>query len=728
MFVMNVYIMILFICDTLAYYKSGPELISPNVGTVLFTQSDLKKKHWSKDKIKLLQARKHIQGLIPYPYTFGTINEDYLNMLLTYFKESFRTVKREIKNSEINNMMNMALSDAIGGYFKVWVLPITKFAYYGGTISMDKTINVFKVYEDIKRNLNTDGHSWRNPNENLLKSVEINVLPRPRKTLTRSMENLCKHLAYYEKTDTDFSIPLPVINWDIIPITIFVPLKNQSLVPISSPNSSMILFNYYDIAENCTQAQSSASSDHFKRKFQTWLSNDVAPHLNDDNLYLAFGSILSLMNDTNKFCGKTKLYNSENERVKSETLSGIKSSLQESPKKYLIIAIILFVELIWCIPSLFYVFCYNKRQGGIKDNILRFFKKKRGPYKIFSYYTQNRKHESNFLDKNKPENGVQLFIKPRQKKLKSDIQYPSSKTKYVSVKSSKSYCKGMVIEQTMANTFPKKSSLKKILPELTSIETGFSNKNYSKPNDIQKLSKVTRKSEATKRDLEGTRTLTLSQDERTIKEINYSQESTFKQSISQCKCRCIVRSSKNLLNHCSCTSCEKRRKDIIVTDNIDQSKSSNVNPEIKSTLEKVKRKEKKELYQAIMHTQLDEKTYKVISDKDEIKKDSNRTPKLKNKKPLLRIRIERPRTEIKVGISSFREHLISKPSKIPRLAVRRETKRSRLIENKAATSLQNTDRSKVTKIILRKTNLKDTLDDTAIKRTSTIDKKLNLTV
>lgn len=740
---MYVLVLIILIHNTLAYVIYEPE--SPNVGTVLFTKSDLNKKRWNKNKIKLLLARKYLQRLIPPPHLIEAVNEDYLDNLLAYYKESYRAVKREIKNRELNTIMDIALSDALGGYLKVWVLPITKYAYYGGAISMQKAVNIFQAYEDIKSNLKTDGRGWRNPNENLLKSVAIEVISRPRAALTRSMKDPCNNLAYYEKSGQDLTAPLPLINWNILPITILVPLKNQSLVPISSINSSKILFNYYNIAENCMKAQNPESSENFKIKFQSWLAKDVAPHLNDNNLYIAFGSVLSLMNDTKNVYGSfSRDCKDKCEKLKYETIS-VTSFLSKYINKYLLIVIIFVVEVIWCLPSLFYIIHVRKRRrnSNMKTSICNLFKRNpKNDKNKFPYFKQSNNIKiDHFFDKNInndiQDRGVILDFKPRIRTLEVDVQYPSCDSKYISINSSKSNNKSISINQSsVAHKNSRKPSIKKILPEFNDIDICGSNNIHNEFSNAQNLDSLTKSAKTYKRDLKPTKTLTILEDEQIIKEINYCQESILEPktetSKSQCKCCINVLDNKEL--QCTCSTCSK--EEVIITKNKNKSVLPKLNPKLKSRFDKLKSKEKRPLCETVMHTRVDEKaqTNKQTIEKSNIKTEIDKTVKLKNNKPLLRIRIERPQTEINVGITSHRSPKTRprgdpkiKPSKIPRLTVKKEIKEGRDVKS-TLTPKQNAQRLKIDKTILRKKDSKVALDDTALKRTTVINKKLNVTL
>ncbi|KAJ0175254.1 hypothetical protein K1T71_009395 [Dendrolimus kikuchii] len=340
---MNAYIIILFFfVDTLAYYE--PNGYYPNVGTVLFTSSDTYKNTWTKNQIGLLRARRYFQISIPPAEMINSLNGDFIDKLISYFKHSYSLVKKEASNPVDDTILTTALSDVIGGYLKVWALPITRYAFYGGSISSEKALKLHRFYKEVKNYLGTDGVGWRDPDPNLLHSIEINVAPR-RVSNTRRTSDPCENLAFFEKSSTGLSVPVPHVNWDDRSCTMFIPLKNESLISLTSPKTSDALFRYYDTAKNCMKT-SSHDQNHFDEKFQDWLSKDVIPHLNDDNLYLAFGSILTLVNKTRSLCDTViDLYASSTNNTREKfSIAGFPINL--TSKKMMIISIIIFLEII----------------------------------------------------------------------------------------------------------------------------------------------------------------------------------------------------------------------------------------------------------------------------------------------------------------------------------------------------------------------------------------------
>ncbi|XP_026727668.1 caldesmon-like [Trichoplusia ni] len=287
------------ICESQAYYE---KITSPNVGTVLFSTNDVNKKQWSKTDIGLLRARKYFQSLLPPPVFINTFSEDYVKILLGFFRDAYAAIKKESHDPETDTIMTTALSDAIGGYLKVWVLPVAKLDYYGGTVSQNNVIKLFQFYNEIKRYLDTDGAGWRKPDENVLNSMTINVAPLKLVSNTRSMSDPCDHLAYFEKTPNGLTIPIPNVHWNEKVSTLFVPLKNVSLIPMNAPDTANNLIKYYDSARGCIQASNPKEQEKFDERFQAWLAKEVVPHLKDEHLYLALGSVLSLVNRTRELC------------------------------------------------------------------------------------------------------------------------------------------------------------------------------------------------------------------------------------------------------------------------------------------------------------------------------------------------------------------------------------------------------------------------------------------
>ncbi|XP_028162920.1 uncharacterized protein LOC114354632 [Ostrinia furnacalis] len=434
---------------------------SINVGTVLFSPSDRRKTHWSKTELGLIRARRYFQELLPPPSFIDTSNEDYIHTLLKYFKDTYATIKREAECPVSDNLMTTAFSDALGGYLKLWVLPISKLSFYGGTVSQDNIVKLYNFHNEIKRYMGTDGVGWRSPDKILLKSITINIAP-PRH-ITRSMKNACQHLAYYEKTDHGLSIPTPHIDWEDDSHTMFVPLRNQSLIPLDSPNYPNTLFKYYDAAKNCIDESNNADQAEFDDRFQSWLSSDVVPHLSDENVYLPLGSVLTLVNKSRALCDRVlNIYDSKIKPTNRHyVLFGF--PIDFTSKKTWIIGLILFLEIAWCIPALIYLAFARKKKKKQQNNIYTLLDACRNKAKrtkndnVFQGISYKMKHQNQ---------GFKIENRPRSENLELESHFIPSDSRGSIATDTRSYfgsnaCSAVsVIHETRPP--PLKSSLKKI--------------------------------------------------------------------------------------------------------------------------------------------------------------------------------------------------------------------------------------------------------------------------
>ncbi|KPJ03094.1 hypothetical protein RR46_06252 [Papilio xuthus] len=337
------------LCVTVSYSQ-----MLPNVGTVLYSNDDKTKNKWTRDDIALLQARRYSQHLIPPLDTSDEINEEYIKRLLTYFRDIYKTIKNVSPDPQINDIITTAVSDTLGGYLKQWLLPITKFAFYSGTVSKKSAMRMFSFYDDVRKYLDTDGSSWSAPNVRILKSVAINIAPPPKFTSSSTGTSPCDNLVYYEKDDKGLKIPMPSVTWSNTSSIMFLPLKNQSFMFLNSPESGTVLFQYYDTAKSCLRSIRMADEEEFNKRFQTWLMNTVLPHLNDENLYFGLDSVLCLVNKTKELSKMTDFYEKP---AKPKSVH-----FHFASKKVVIVTIILFLEICWCIPAMIYIKCSKKKE------------------------------------------------------------------------------------------------------------------------------------------------------------------------------------------------------------------------------------------------------------------------------------------------------------------------------------------------------------------------------
>lgn len=159
--------------------------------------------------------------------------------------------------------------------------------------------NVFNLYEKCKELLDTNGNSWSDP-INDFSNFSINILPLniPKPSDDESMK-ACSNLAINqndEDNDEDMLVALPKIETseDENLSTIWLPIKRKHIFNIHSKTSAFILFRYFVMVTQCYRYQG-INQSIFNRKLKLWISENVIPYLDDDQLYPAFGAVLRIM-------------------------------------------------------------------------------------------------------------------------------------------------------------------------------------------------------------------------------------------------------------------------------------------------------------------------------------------------------------------------------------------------------------------------------------------------
>lgn len=371
----------------------------PNVGSVLFTREDLNKQIWSKKDVALLSARRYFQKLIPPP-SFITMENEFVDKMLAYFRDTYTAIKNVSPDQEVDKIMTTALSDTVGGYLKLCVLPVTKLSFYGGIASYDNAYKVFRFYSEIKKYLCTDGQNWRSPDQKMLNAIIVNVpkVVRRKKQMlnthdTESNKDPCTSFNYFEKSPKGLVVPIPVVNWD--DVSMFLPVQNESTFSLHSPKHCNTLENYYNKAKTCMNSKSEAVAADFDQKFQNWLSSDILPHLKDDRLYVALGNVLGLLNKTREMCDVIlDVYNSSCKESPKAPPKTKKNSVLCS-KTTIIVIIILVFEIIWCIVAIDRLCC--KKTSDLDDS-------DDNSHRVLSYFrTCTDKERMQFKKRNKKE-------------------------------------------------------------------------------------------------------------------------------------------------------------------------------------------------------------------------------------------------------------------------------------------------------------------------------------
>lgn len=123
------------------------------------------------------RTRLHRGGFLKF-YSYHQVkvidsqNDQYIAHLMDYFHICLESV-RKLSVGKTKHLMLKALVDALGGYLRVYVLPITRHSYYGGNIKYRNAKMLFELFDELKVFLRTNGAGWSKPSRDVIVDVPI---------------------------------------------------------------------------------------------------------------------------------------------------------------------------------------------------------------------------------------------------------------------------------------------------------------------------------------------------------------------------------------------------------------------------------------------------------------------------------------------------------------------------------------------------------------------------
>lgn len=264
----------------------------PNLKTVLFKESDLLDRCWSKEEVSLLMHRRVFQDLIPRKIPID------LPLLLKYLKSIEETASK-IPSGLDKNLVLMAIGDVIGGYLQAIVIPIANAEYYAGNVDYVTVAKFHGMLSRWMRHLSTDGESWSQECDTCQIPIKVDVL----NISSQDPNAACEEFFLSNETNNSHSdslipesyrsskIPIPYLDNNNVPTAIALPYKKRNLFSLSDPNASYILVTYYLLSIRCL-SNNPCEMSLFNNQLLTWLQSHILPHLNNHNRwYPAFGAV-----------------------------------------------------------------------------------------------------------------------------------------------------------------------------------------------------------------------------------------------------------------------------------------------------------------------------------------------------------------------------------------------------------------------------------------------------
>ncbi|CAG9808247.1 unnamed protein product [Chironomus riparius] len=266
------------------------------LGSILFEDHGFPKKCFIQNDIAQLATRLKFQELLPK--NIELMNDYNLVAMIKYFY-GINEILEHMGEGEARQLVLKCFYDMLGSYLKHIVLPITKYSFYAGNVTYSVAQNVFDLFDRCKELLDTNGNSWSEAITDFSQfNVKIIPLMIPKTSDDEAMK-ACSNLVTNQNDDDneeDMLVPLPKIetedNDDLS--TIRLPLKRKHTFNINSKKSAFILLRYFVSVTQCFKYQG-INQSLFNKKLNLWITDNVLPYLDDDQLYPAFGAILRIL-------------------------------------------------------------------------------------------------------------------------------------------------------------------------------------------------------------------------------------------------------------------------------------------------------------------------------------------------------------------------------------------------------------------------------------------------
>uniref|UniRef100_A0A1A9W7Y3 Uncharacterized protein n=1 Tax=Glossina brevipalpis TaxID=37001 RepID=A0A1A9W7Y3_9MUSC len=286
--------------DTLESLCSSDAKDNENfLGTNLF--GNVRKRCFTLEEVALLSARRDFENLIPKEFPESLLSDRFVTILMKYFYGIHEMISG-MSNEESKGVAQRAFYDTLGGYLNYYLVPVSKYSFYAGQVSLQTVENVILLHRNCKKYLNVNGNGWKPPIKDVLrklKSVHIEPLHMD-KAKGCSEATFCLHLDMNsDQIDSDkgkMIVPLPNLepeDHNNFLNNIFLPFKRKQTYDLRSGSSAYVLVKFYETVYKCYQYER-IDQKYFNNKFRNWLLENVYVHMNDEQFYPGLGAVLRI--------------------------------------------------------------------------------------------------------------------------------------------------------------------------------------------------------------------------------------------------------------------------------------------------------------------------------------------------------------------------------------------------------------------------------------------------
>lgn len=224
-------------------------------------------------------------------------------MLLNYFYISHQII---IQTTSIGSrhLAEKAFYDTLGGYLNFYMVPVTKYSYYAGQISLSTAQQVLALHQASKQFLNTNGNGWKAPLQNVLielKSVLIEPLHIP-----DANKDFCNEPLFCSQLNMNTDENQPNRDEMIIQLpkleaenekgylgNIWLPFRGKRTFDLKSDSSAYIVVKFYETVTKCYRFEN-IDQEFYNRQFNALLLENINIHLSDEEFYPGLGAVLRI--------------------------------------------------------------------------------------------------------------------------------------------------------------------------------------------------------------------------------------------------------------------------------------------------------------------------------------------------------------------------------------------------------------------------------------------------
>ncbi|XP_055853369.1 uncharacterized protein LOC129917074 [Episyrphus balteatus] len=269
------------------------------VGTNLFGDTNgIRKNCFSSEDIALLAARRDFELLIPKTLPSCLLDDDFAKILLQYFYEANQVIDK-MASGRSKTIAQKAFFDTLGGYLQYYMVSISMFSFYAGSIKLRTVENILELHDQSKTFLNTNGNGWR-PAIKDFSDFDIQIEPLRIIIEEKQEEDTsCIQLEIQDDRTTetdDMIVALPRLDQEEKGIlgNIWLPFKRRRTFNLKNTKSAFVLLRYFELTTRCYNFQG-ICQDTFNRKFKNWIFENLDIHLKDDIFYPGLGAILRIL-------------------------------------------------------------------------------------------------------------------------------------------------------------------------------------------------------------------------------------------------------------------------------------------------------------------------------------------------------------------------------------------------------------------------------------------------